>query len=473
MIVNRLREWAAAGGPQGRLAGILPEPAAGGAPALRWVDCIALPLCLLLLAPVLVYASNGTAPLLGVLALLYLPRVGRSLPGLRRARQRHWLLPLCFLVLWAAASALWSLRPMDDLVSASQLALTMAIGILTVRGICLGVPVDAHRAALFLPAAAALTALLAGTEILLDFPVTRRMLAEAPDFIGPDFLFLNNIARGMPVLLLLLWPSAYLLAVLHRRRLAAAALVGLSAALILALPMGATKVALVLSALLGLAALWRPKVAVLLAAGGAMAAAALMAALLLLAPQDRMADTASAWLPESWSHRLVIWRFSSDHIAVRPAIGFGFDSSRKLGNDLARTDAMTPAVVGNAAQRLPLHPHSMPVQVWLELGAVGLLAVGLVLLGVLRLVWRMAGDRAGAAMALATLVSWLTVACLSFGAWQTWWLSAAWLGVAAVALVRRAAAVRAPAGQPSAGGSVSRADGSPARIAASTSGSAS
>jgi len=414
-------------------------------PPMRWIDRIALPLCWLALGPLLVYGSNATTPILAMLGLLYLSRARLSLPGMRRARQQNWWLPLLFLVLWAAASAAWSLRPADDLVSAMQLAATMAAGILLVRGICLAGPEDARLAGWFLPAAVALAAGIALAEVALDYPFTRRLLAEAPDYLGPDFLFRNNIARGMTAMLLLLWPAVYLMAVVQGRRLAACALAVIAAAAILLLPMGATKVALVLSGGLGLLALWRPRAAILVTAVLILAVGMGAAAALMLSPAGWLADVASGRLPDSWTHRLVIWQFVTEHVGRRPLVGFGFDASRRLGDALGADALPLPhGLSGNAAHRLPLHPHSMPLQIWLELGGIALLALLLAMAGALRLIWRMAGDRAGAAMALATFVVWLTIACLSFGAWQTWWLSAAWLAAAAVVLVRRGLADRLP-----------------------------
>lgn len=410
------------------------------------LERIVLPAALIALAPLLVYASNGLTPLLAVLALFYLLRLPDSLPGLLRARQRRWWLPLGLLLSWTALSAFWSLRPLDDLLSSLRLALTMAIGLLVVRGICLTPPESARRVAVFLPAAVLLTACLAAAEMLLDFPITRRMLAQPPDFNGPDFLFLNNIAHGMPVMLLLLWPAVYVLAAIRGARAMALVLVLLAAAVILALPMGATKLALFLSAAIGLLALWRPKLAILAATTGAFAAAALLAALLVLTPEGEVASTAAGHLPDSWTHRLQIWRYAADHIAEQPVLGYGFDASRRIGGELVTASRQVPLVTGNGGQRLPLHPHSAPLQIWLELGAVGM-AIGLLLLaGLLALLWRMAGDRPAAAMALATLSAWGVVASLSFGIWQTWWLCAAWFSIAAVLLARRTVADRAVGG---------------------------
>ncbi len=450
MIVNQV--------PPSALSDTRPE-GAYRPPADRWdvlqryllarhgrLERIVLPVALIVLAPLLVYATNGLTPLLAVLALFYLPRLPDSLPGLLLVRQGRWWLPLALLLFWSGLSAFWSLRPLDDLASSLKLALVMGIGLIVVRGICLTPPATARRAALFLPVAVMLTALIAAVEMLLDFPVTRRMLAQPPDFIGPDFLFLNNIAHGMPVMLLLLWPAVYVLAAIRRARAMALLLLLSVAAVVLVLPMGATKLALALSALLGLVALWRPKLAILLAAGGALAAIAGLAALLLLTPPGQVASAAAGRLPDSWTHRLEIWRYTADHIVERPVVGYGFDASRRIGGELVTASRKVPVVTGNGGQRLPLHPHSMPLQVWLELGLVGAVAVLLLALGLFRLLWRMTGDRPGTAMALATFTVWAAIAGLSFGIWQTWWLCAAWFSVAAVLLARRAVADR-PGGQ--------------------------
>lgn len=415
---------------------------------MRWLDRFVLPLCCLALGPMLVYGSNATTPIVVLLALLYLGRAGLSLPGMWRSRQQAWWLPLTFLVLWAATSSAWSIRPINDFASALQLAAMMVAGVLVVRGVGTAHPEDARRAGWFLPLAVILAVVIALFEIAADFPVTRRLLAEPPDYLGPDHLFQNNIARGMPAMLLLLWPAAYLLAVIQGRRLAATVLILLAAAVILVLPMGATKLALFLSALLGGLALWRPRAAIVLTAGLAVCLGVAAIGLLALTPPGWPANAAAGLLPDSWTHRLVIWQSVTEHVGKRPMVGFGFDASRRLDAALADGGIPLPqGLSGNVAQRLPLHPHSMPLQVWLELGVIALLALALSILGSLRLIWRMAGDRSGAAMALATFVAWLTISCLSFGAWQSWWLAAGWLAATSVVLVRRCLA-----GEPAAAG---------------------
>jgi O-antigen ligase len=86
-------------------------------------------------------------------------------------------------------------------------------------------------------------------------------------------------------------------------------------------------------------------------------------------------------LVESAAHRLLIWDFVSERIAERPLLGWGMDSSRAVPGGTGHPDAAMLAAFGLAAksdwfsyaQLLPLHPHNLALQVWLELGAVGAL----------------------------------------------------------------------------------------------------
>ncbi|HSV29572.1 MAG TPA: O-antigen ligase family protein, partial [Candidatus Omnitrophota bacterium] len=98
-------------------------------------------------------------------------------------------------------------------------------------------------------------------------------------------------------------------------------------------------------------------------------------------------------LPNSALHRVMIWRFASEKALERPALGWGLEASRELpggkeGGELWMRATPDAPLVAQMQQRLPLHPHNFAVQIWLELGAVGiLLSIGLlaaVLRGIVR-----------------------------------------------------------------------------------------
>jgi len=135
----------------------------------------------------------------------------------------------------------------------------------------------------------------------------------------------------------------------------------------------------------------------------------------------------------NWGYRLEIWDHVSGLIRTHVLTGHGFDTARVLGADAG----LAPA--GGTTSFL--HPHNGMLQLWLEVGLIG---VGLFLATAFLGLKRMAGhtlDR----RALAALAGGVTSAAvfwsISFGVWQGWWLSA--LGIVAVPISLAFAAGRA------------------------------
>ena len=88
-------------------------------------------------------------------------------------------------------------------------------------------------------------------------------------------------------------------------------------------------------------------------------------------------------LPTSALHRMLIWDFTAERIAERPLLGWGMEASRTVpgGRGQPEAAALDRMRVTDPGQRrwfaephvqiLPLHPHNGALQLWLELGAVG------------------------------------------------------------------------------------------------------
>ena len=109
-----------------------------------------------------------------------------------------------------------------------------------------------------------------------------------------------------------------------------------------------------------------------------------------------------------------IWNFSLERIVERPVLGWGFDGSRYLAENFFGTDEAGRSI-------LPLHPHNGPLQIMLELGAVGAVIV-------LALLWLIAIQmnnlsRRTRECGQALLVAALAIGCVAFGQWQNWWLA--------------------------------------------------
>jgi O-antigen ligase len=234
-------------------------------------------------------------------------------------------------------------------------------------------------------------------------------------------LELGALNRGAVALAILCFPAAL---AMRRRCGNVAALVTLLAGFSLTLNVQGSKAALgVAVGLTTMAAAFalRHRAPPLLAAAlvASIAAAPFYSAALTAIPGPWTTSEAP-----SIKHRTLIWKFVTTQIAERPVLGWGFNTSRAFPGGKAGPNLGT--------ELLPLHPHNVPLQLWLELGGIGalLVAIGLAV-AVLKLGRRFI-DPAERAFALGTVTTIELMAAVGYGAWQTWWLAS--LGLAATAL---------------------------------------
>ena len=134
------------------------------------------------------------------------------------------------------------------------------------------------------------------------------------------------------------------------------------------------------------------------------------------------------WPTLTAAHRIVIWNNTVRHIRDNPVVGGSFDTACSLYGSMDKVLYRYPeSIIGKPATTLyepiPLHPHNGVLQVWPELGMMGVLILLGLLLAVVRAI--ATGIEAGAdrATALAMLTTMMTIASISFGAWQSWWLT--------------------------------------------------
>jgi O-antigen ligase len=107
-------------------------------------------------------------------------------------------------------------------------------------------------------------------------------------------------------------------------------------------------------------------------------------------------------LPKTDSMRLGYWSHAIDWIGAQPLRGWGLDASRMFGPGIK------------------LHPHNNPLQVWMELGAVGAVLAAAFWGVALTRLSRPAPSLAAAATAACAAVYLLFG--VNFGVWQEWWL---------------------------------------------------
>ena len=126
------------------------------------------------------------------------------------------------------------------------------------------------------------------------------------------------------------------------------------------------------------------------------------------------------------AHRLKIYEFSSRKIFEKPLLGWGMDASRSIpgGNETIEIHDCKyqggPSTTQRIVGLLPLHPHNASLQVWLELGAIGVVIfIGLLGSLIFRLQRRYAsGDGRPLIAGLFTAV--FIVYNIGFGLWQSW-----------------------------------------------------
>jgi O-antigen ligase len=122
----------------------------------------------------------------------------------------------------------------------------------------------------------------------------------------------------------------------------------------------------------------------------------------------------SELLGETARYRVHIWNFTAERILEKPILGWGFDSSRAMPNFGQKGFYGDGSVI-------PLHPHNAPLQVILELGAVG----GIVVLALLVMLQHPIAQAAVPARVCgqAMFVCTLAIASTAYGIWQNQWLA--------------------------------------------------
>lgn len=369
-------------------------------------------------APLLaVYAPLGIAPLLAVTAVALLFGLMADRQAIRPPRLL--ILIAGSFLLWSAASTAWTLHPKAALLVLAQIT-GVALGAIVT---CASAPRANSRPVVnALLAALVLALAIYAIETLFNAPIQTFLKHRT----GDREAIYSAFNRGLAVLVVLT-PVA-IMAFRKAHPVLCAILAGVTATVVFfyfgsAMQLAAV-VAIVAGIAVALAGRWVVRLIGTLALIGMLAAP--FVAHRLITPDlvdfvSQRTDTVSA------QHRLVIWRFVSERIMEKPLTGWGLDSARAMpgGKDQVQLHVRTcQAPCFRLGEQLPLHPHNLALQLWLELGLVGA-ALGAV--AVFGLFWAIAAwplSRWDRALLAAQASTGLVISGLSYGAWQTWWLSA-------------------------------------------------
>ena len=404
---------------------------------------IPLSLACLTFGPLVYAASLGTVAAMLVLAFLSLVLSHQhELPiAARSIRALAFIVPF---LAWMLASSVWSLD--SEAAATVMLRVTALVsgGIVLVTSFAL-LPLETLRTPLL---ATALGFSVAGVVVAVDLALGGRFAlflhGPQPAGIDPALAYgrastLNAIF--MVPLLVGLWRSgaprlaaacAFLTTIAMLETSSLSAKTALAAGLLtLAAVFMLPQLRWVVLALLGLATVTLP----------------------LLFPVPLNAE-ATCWLADnkpSALHRLEIWSFVAEHIRQRPIAGWGLDAARRLPGGSSQViihhcdTANRPDGIALSSETLPLHSHNAVLQVWLELGGIGVaLGFGPLLFTIWQAfrtsAWRC---RTAQAMISGTAIAAVSVGLVSFGIWQEWFLSGLFVAAAFVVLAARQSAAAA------------------------------
>jgi O-antigen ligase len=341
------------------------------------------------------------------------------------------------ILLLGGISLLWSLSKVDAFGKFGQLVGLFSAGLFLSSSIIHLSRQQRHSVENGLLAGLALTLSLIAIEIIGNAPLAKMINSQAfygqtrEAFAFYGMWFLKNSAT---LLAIFVWPCVAMLA--QRFGLLAAfgglLIVGMevyfvrSSTSILAFAAG---VCVFLPSLR-----WPRKIVTAMTFGAVLVIMTMPLLPRLLQYSDRLSKTTIEHT-NSLHHRLTIWSFVAEKIAEKPILGWGLDSSRHIpgGKEVSPVFHDMPdgtKFILSSEEKLPLHPHNGFLQLWLELGAFGAILGAALVAYVIRKAGAVTQPGLPRAATLAAISSTLVVLSLSYGLWQSWWISALWLLVA-------------------------------------------
>jgi len=120
-------------------------------------------------------------------------------------------------------------------------------------------------------------------------------------------------------------------------------------------------------------------------------------------------------------HRLLVWEYVSNQVLEKPFLGYGIGTSRLIGQNIILNIPNSNSEIKGG---IPLHPHNNFLQIWLELGLIGIILLTLLWLKALKFAYfvRNKSYIMGTGISISILNIFI-VSNLSFGIFQAWWLS--------------------------------------------------
>jgi len=122
-------------------------------------------------------------------------------------------------------------------------------------------------------------------------------------------------------------------------------------------------------------------------------------------------------------NRLYIWDYSAKQALKKPVFGWGLNSSRSY-------PVLESDYVQGGRSPLPLHPHNNTLQVWLELGVVGLVIFSAFLWLILTRIAKTIYEPYMLASCTALFANYFLIGQTGYGIWQGWLIGSGILAAA-------------------------------------------
>lgn len=243
---------------------------------------------------------------------------------------------------------------------------------------------------------------------------------------------LDHLNRTASVIAILVWPVALVVAQLYGRYAAAVVIIMSALALYLLAPSTPLVAFLVGACAFGMGWISQRWGKRLLFIGFTMAVIAIPFF-------DVFVPVINDWLianvpsPNSEVHRFVIWEFASQRIFEQPLFGWGLEAARNIPGGHDKIFLFQFGDNPTMGQAMPLHPHNALVQIWLELGLIGIFLIAAIFSLIVVSIPESSVNRAAPATMIAAMACAFTIAELGFGIWQGWWMAT--LGMTAMIVI--------------------------------------
>ena len=245
----------------------------------------------------------------------------------------------------------------------------------------------------------------------------------------PSLLPISSIDAnyGAVLISVLMWPVLFFLRNRERKYLFWAILV-LAAPSILISQILASKIAFLSGAALFFLG-WKLPRLTIIATAGSIAALLLFSPIIVrhIPPPD--VSMQWKWLPTSSFYRLIIWSYTGERIAEKPILGWGYDNARELSRKKDTITVTFPSGETELFRAMPSHPHNAALQMWLDVGGIGVLLFSLILGITFRELYRDKASAAARACTLTTVWSLFIVAMVSYNFWDRKWQLTVWLAI--------------------------------------------